>query len=206
MCMKNMVWIVILIGCVIGYTGNVGWSGEKAFSDEKKVQFPTSQEDIIRLLGVAPPKVTSSANDRESLFGGTTMGNARGLAGIAEDEQALVEAPKVGALILFDYNSDQIKMDSLPLLQEFAKAFQHEALKDAVFVVAGHTDSKGSEVYNLNLSKRRAEAIKTFLVAQYQIDSNRLFIKPYGERKPLESNDTDAGRAQNRRVEFIRIQ
>ena len=73
-------------------------------------------------------------------------------------------------------------------------------------VVAGHTDSVGTDEYNMGLSKRRAQAVKEFLVSAYQIDVNRLIVRWFGERQPFTSNDTEAGRAKNRRVEFIRIQ
>ena len=111
----------------------------------------------------------------------------------------------IGALILFDYNSAAIKEESKPLLRMYGKVLQDE-LADTVLIVAGHTDSKGSDQYNLGLSRRRAEAVRQFFVSEYQIAENRLLIKPYGEKKPIESNATDEGRAKNRRVEFIRIQ
>ena len=106
---------------------------------------------------------------------------------------------------MFDYNSANIKEESKPLLHKYGKVLQSE-LADAVLIIAGHTDSIGSDVYNLALSRRRAEAVKAFLITEYQLSEQRFIIKPYGESKPIASNDTDEGRAQNRRVEFIRIQ
>ena len=67
--------------------------------------------------------------------------------------------------------------------------------------IAGHTDSKGSDDYNLNLSQGRAQAVVDYLIGQ-GIDEYRLVAKGYGETVPLETNDTDEGRAVNRRVEF----
>lgn len=123
-----------------------------------------------------------------------------------EDETMLDQFPKVGALLGFKVNSIDIQDESLPLLQEFAKALQSDALQDAMMVIAGHTDNFGEESYNLELSRRRAEAVKNFLVETYQIPANRLTVKFYGENRPLASNDTREGRAKNRRIEFIRIQ
>ncbi|NJL59563.1 MAG: OmpA family protein, partial [Desulfobacteraceae bacterium] len=73
------------------------------------------------------------------------------------------------------------------------------------FIIEGHTDSIGSEEYNLNLSQRRADAVKKYLTSEFQLDENRLITKPYGKTIPIASNDNEDGRALNRRVEFVRI-
>lgn len=184
-----------------------------AAQEEPTLQFPTSEAEIIELLGVEPPQdiikprggLKSTGND-DSLFGGTS----RGLGAIADDkdvnEDALENAPKVGALVLFDFDSVNIKDESLPLMEQFAKAFQHPSLQDAIFVIAGHTDSKGSERYNLSLSEDRAKAVKQYLTKIYNLPEERFVVKAYGEVRPVATNDTDEGRATNRRVEFIRIQ
>jgi outer membrane protein OmpA-like peptidoglycan-associated protein len=62
----------------------------------------------------------------------------------------------------------------------------------------------GNAVHNLDLSKRRAEAVKTVLVAQFRIDAARLSTQGLGATKPIDSNDTPQGRAQNRRVELVK--
>ncbi|MGK7389863.1 MAG: OmpA family protein [Candidatus Cyclobacteriaceae bacterium M2_1C_046] len=68
--------------------------------------------------------------------------------------------------------------------------------------ISGHTDSKGADEYNLNLSQGRAQAVVDYLISQ-GIDGYRLIAKGYGEGKPVATNDTDEGRAENRRVEFV---
>ena len=70
-----------------------------------------------------------------------------------------------------------------------------------VIQVEGHTDSTGSESYNMDLSTRRAEAVKNLLV-QKGVDPSRILTMAFGESKPIASNETDYGRAQNRRVEI----
>ena len=192
--------------------------GVYAGAEEKILEFPSSSDEIINLLNVEMPEPpaakghggfgASGNNNANSLFE-QPGGNARGLGGVAEDKEVpddvIANAPKVGALILFDSNSATIKAESIPLLEQFVVAFQSEELKDMVLVVAGHTDSKGRAAYNLDLSRRRAEAVKQFLLDEGQIAEKRLLIKPYGEEQPFVSNDTVEGRAQNRRVEFVRI-
>lgn len=178
----------------------------------EELKFPTTKEEIINALPMPSPEtetpvegrgaLQSKGNKGKSLF---DTGSTRGLAGIVEDDKALEEAPKVGALVLFDYNSAAIKEESLPLLQLYGEVLQDD-LAEAVMVIAGHTDSIGSDKYNLDLSRRRAESVKKFLLAEYEIAESRLIIKPYGESKPILTNATPEGRAKNRRVEFIRIQ
>jgi outer membrane protein OmpA-like peptidoglycan-associated protein len=72
-----------------------------------------------------------------------------------------------------------------------------------VFVVAGHTDTEGSASYNYELSKRRAESIAAYLVAERNIEPTRVMAVGYGERVPVTDNKSDAGRAKNRRVEIM---
>jgi outer membrane protein OmpA-like peptidoglycan-associated protein len=74
----------------------------------------------------------------------------------------------------------------------------HEKLRIGVY---GHTDNVGSDATNLRLSKDRAASVMAYLAGK-GVNRNRLESEGYGETKPVESNDTDAGRAKNRRVEF----
>jgi outer membrane protein OmpA-like peptidoglycan-associated protein len=68
-------------------------------------------------------------------------------------------------------------------------------------VVEGHTDSIGSDAYNQGLSERRANAVRDVLVEQHGIETSRVSAVGYGEARPVADNDTDSGRAINRRVE-----
>jgi outer membrane protein OmpA-like peptidoglycan-associated protein len=104
--------------------------------------------------------------------------------------------------ILFDVDSDVLKSESAAVIKMVAGGLQRNpALKLAI---EGHTDSTGAAARNLDLSKRRAEAVRTILVQQFQIDAARLTTNGLGDTKPLDSNDTPQGRAQNRRVEFVK--
>ena len=104
--------------------------------------------------------------------------------------------------ILFDTNSDRLKPESAAVIKSIAAGLQANA--DLKLKIEGHTDSSGDAALNLDLSKRRADAVKQVLVAQFQIDVVRLTTDGLGATKPLESNDTPQGRAQNRRVEFVK--
>jgi outer membrane protein OmpA-like peptidoglycan-associated protein len=72
-----------------------------------------------------------------------------------------------------------------------------------LFVVAGHTDATGSQSFNYDLSKRRAENVAAYLMTERKIDPSRVLTVGYGERVPVADNGTEAGRAKNRRVEIL---
>ena len=97
--------------------------------------------------------------------------------------------------------SDQVKKDIDSFLSDL-KGHSDDA-GNLVFVVAGHSDSAGSAGYNYELSKRRAENIAAYLVAERDIEPTRLMTVGYGERVPVADNKTDVGRAKNRRVEIL---
>ncbi len=104
--------------------------------------------------------------------------------------------------ILFDTDSDRLKPESAPVIKMIARGLEtNPALR---LQVEGHTDSIGNAEHNLDLSKRRAEAVKTVLVSQFNVDASRLATAGLGASKPIDSNDTPQGRAQNRRVEFVK--
>jgi len=104
--------------------------------------------------------------------------------------------------ILFDTDSDRLKPESAPVIKSIARGL--ETNPNLKLQIAGHTDSTGNADHNLDLSKRRAEAVRAVLVAQFKVDAARLTTAGLGATKPIDSNDTPQGRAQNRRVEFVR--
>jgi len=104
--------------------------------------------------------------------------------------------------ILFDTGKDVIKPESLPTLKMILGVLNGDpGLK---FSIEGHTDNQGGKSVNQPLSEKRAAAVKAWLVDN-GIDAGRLTTKGYGDEKPLSSNETAEGRANNRRVEFVRM-
>ena len=99
----------------------------------------------------------------------------------------------------FEFNKDSLTPGARDVLIDVSKGLNSQ--KDLRVEIAGHTDSKGSDSYNQRLSERRAASVRTFLLSQ-GVSPAQLVSKGYGEAQPAATNDTDAGRAQNRRVEF----
>ncbi len=105
--------------------------------------------------------------------------------------------------ILFDVNSDQIKPVSAGVLKDIAAVLtENPGVKVKII---GHTDNDGNADANLKLSKRRAEAVKQILSESYHINSDRLQTDAKGAAAPVEPNTTAQGKANNRRVEFIKL-
>ncbi len=105
--------------------------------------------------------------------------------------------------IYFDVDKDTIKQRSKPVLDQAVTV-----LRDFPSIrveISGHTDADGSREHNLDLSQRRAQSVKTYLV-EHGIDGARLTIKGYGPDQPIASNDTRKGKAKNRRIEFRLLQ
>lgn len=102
--------------------------------------------------------------------------------------------------IFFEFNSDEITPESYPVLDDIGRILErHRGWK---LEIAGHTDAIGTDDYNNKLSLRRAKSVKNYLVKNFNIIPENLSAMGYGESKPIATNDTNEGRALNRRVEF----
>jgi len=104
--------------------------------------------------------------------------------------------------IEFEFNKADLRPESHKVLDEIGRILvEWPALK---IEIGGHTDSQGSEKYNRQLSEKRAQAVLDYLTEHFpKINKANLTTKGYGEGSPIVSNDTEQGRAQNRRVEFV---
>lgn len=148
------------------------------------------------------------------LIGAAVGGVAGGFIGNYMDKQAAeierdIQGAKVERVgegikitfdsgILFDVNKSNLKGPVKDELSQLAVILNKYA--DTNILLAGHTDSTGSDEYNMELSRRRAESVQTFLVGQ-NVKRERMATEGYGKTDPVASNDTPEGRSQNRRVE-----
>ena len=104
--------------------------------------------------------------------------------------------------INFAIDSDKLQLGAEKILSEFVKLMT--LYPDLEIEIQGHTDNTGSAQHNLDLSDKRAKSVKDFIML-FGIDSSRLVSKGYGLTTPIETNDTEEGRAKNRRVELMKI-
>jgi outer membrane protein OmpA-like peptidoglycan-associated protein len=121
-------------------------------------------------------------------------------ADVGKDLAAACHVPVYG--IFFEFASADLMPASAPALQQIADVMKQHA--DWTLTIEGHTDSIGGAASNLDLSQRRAAAVKAELVRRYSVPASRLATQGYGLTRPLAPNKTMEGRAQNRRVELTR--
>ncbi|MBC5775266.1 OmpA family protein [Pontibacter sp. KCTC 32443] len=117
-------------------------------------------------------------------------------------DQVMADGKIVTYGIKFDVNQATIRPESAGTLADIAKLMNEQP--NLNFTVEGHTDSDGDEKANQKLSQQRAEAVKTYLVEQ-GIKADRLQAKGLGESKPIDKNSTPEAKANNRRVEFVKL-
>lgn len=115
----------------------------------------------------------------------------------------LTEGRLVTHGILFDVNSEKIKPESAGVLKELAGMLKENP--SVKVKIIGHTDSDGDDAKNLDLSKRRAAAVKNALEKEFGIAASRMVTDGMGEANPLAANTTKEGKVQNRRVEFVKL-
>ena len=132
------------------------------------------------------------------------FGNIKLSVGSPDTRNKLITEGKfVTSGILFDVNSDKIKPESYGVMKDIANVLTENS---AVRVkIIGHTDADGSDADNLALSKKRAESVKASLGKDFGIDASRLETDGKGESQPVDKNTTAEGKANNRRVEFVKL-
>ncbi len=144
---------------------------------------------------------TGSFNQSQDYY---VINNFRMAVGAADTRNKLIEEGKfVTRGILFDVNSANIKPESYGTLKDIANVLKENP--DVKVRVIGHTDSDGDDKKNMELSRKRAESVRSALQKEFGIDAARIEVDGKGESEPVDKNDTPEGKANNRRVEFIKI-
>lgn len=144
------------------------------------------------------------APDYDQNGGSFFLSNIRLAVGAPDTRNKLITEGKFTTHgILFNSNSDVIQPESYGALQDIANVLkENPAVKVSI---TGHTDADGNDQGNLELSKRRAEAVKTALNKNFGIDAGRMSTNGKGKTQPIDNNTTEVGKANNRRVEFVKL-
>ena len=164
-------------------------------------------------VGAVVGKATGSTA-RGAIVGAAVGGAAGAIIGHQMDQKAKeiqgkvagAEVTRVGeglvvtfaSGLLFDFDSDRLRAESKKNLDNLASSLSD--FGDSKLLLVGHTDSQGGDEYTINLSRRRADAVASYLESQ-RVSVSRVQTSGRGESEPIASNDTDEGRQANRRVE-----
>jgi len=164
----------------------------------------TTNSDGEYDLGVDKPGKYSVTADAEGYLFGTTYfevgPDGRIVQGNHDLQLGEVASGRTRLLVFFDFNKSSLQQASYPELNRAARFLRANPSMEVE--IAGYTDNVGSDAYNLDLSQRRANSVREYLIAK-GVEENRITAKGYGKASPIATNDTDDGRAQNRRVEFV---
>jgi outer membrane protein OmpA-like peptidoglycan-associated protein len=158
---------------------------------------------LTRSLSISP--ADAAKKEEEARFINSLRMNTRSLTTDDRDRIATIaqDKPNIDLEINFDFNSDHIGRAALPTVESLGKALTDPALKGNTFILAGHTDAKGSAAYNQRLSERRADAVKRFLIEKYGIPATSLVPAGYGPTRL--KNKGNPFSAENRRVAVINM-
>ncbi len=143
-------------------------------------------------------KAENNGCPREALIPLEIAETQEDTAVVTEEEAELLQRAKYG--VEFETASANLKPSSKDILNDIATIMEKHP--EAKLTIVGHTDNQGDASYNLNLSQERAHSCATFL-EQKGINTERITWSGQGETRPVASNDTEEGRAKNRRVEFV---
>jgi outer membrane protein OmpA-like peptidoglycan-associated protein len=150
-----------------------------------------------------------AAKDAKQADLANRLQNAKTRQITVEERQEITEVveendlPAIDLEVFFNFDSAEITPEALPILKKLGAALSDEKLKGSVFLVAGHTDAKGSDAYNLSLSDQRAKSVAEFLIENFHIDPKQLVAVGFGEEKL--KNPENPLAAENRRVQVVNM-
>jgi outer membrane protein OmpA-like peptidoglycan-associated protein len=194
----------ITLGAALSMTAGLALAGDNNVSADQILN-ALQPKPLTRGLS-AGPQADPAVEAKQVRFVDTLRNRKTRSLSLGEREEIAEIAstkPKIDLEIQFDYNSADISGNSMPAVQELGKALANARMRGSTFVVAGHTDSVGSEGYNQDLSERRADTIKRYLTEKYGINGADLVTVGYGESKPKDPNaPMDPA---NRRVQVVNM-
>ncbi len=184
---RNLTVILSLLTISAAFSINMAKAADDVTEDQIVRALAPAKKPLTRGLSVGPQTETDpAAAATEGRFVQTIRNRpTRSLSTTEREEIATIvkDKPKIDLEINFDYNSANISPKSLPSVQALGRALSNPDLKGSTFVVAGHTDAAGGEAYNQDLSERRADSIKHYLVDKFGIAGTDLVTVGYGKTK-----------------------
>jgi outer membrane protein OmpA-like peptidoglycan-associated protein len=200
---------LLTIGATLSMTAGLALAGGDTVSSD---QILNALKPKSATRGLSPgAQVDPAVSAKEATMEATILNKVRNrqtrslsLGERQEIAEIAANKPKIDLEIQFDYNSANISKGSSEAVQELGKALSDASLKGSTFVLAGHTDAVGGESYNQDLSERRADTIKKYLVEQYGLNGSNLVTVGYGKTKPKDANAPYD--PANRRVQVVNME
>ena len=197
----------ITVCAALSMTAGLAFAGDNNVTkDEILGALYVKPQPLTRGLSVGAPQVDLAAKAKEDTFLASVRNRKTRSLSLGEREEIAEIAstkPNIDLEINFDFNSASIRQSSIPSVQALGQALSDPKLNGSTFVVAGHTDGVGSDSFNQDLSERRADTIKRYLIDNYHIAGNNLVAVGYGKTKLKDAQDP--ADAINRRVQVVNM-
>jgi len=196
---------LLTIGAALSMTATLALAGDNVVSADQ-ILSALKPKPLTRSLTMAPQADQANTAKEANFINSVRNRSTRSLSlGEREEIAQLASAkPRIDLEIRFDYNSAAISQSSMQAVQELGKALSSPTLKGSTFVVAGHTDAVGGESFNQELSERRADTIKKYLVDHYGLANANLVTVGYGKSK-LKAPNAPLDPV-NRRVQVVNME
>jgi outer membrane protein OmpA-like peptidoglycan-associated protein len=197
---------VVAVGAILSF--GIGQARAEDVSEDQIVRAltPKPKPPLTRGLSFGD-KSEPAVNPAETKLLNTVRGRSTRSLSNSEREQiaeAAKDKPNIDLTITFDYNSSNISAKSMPEVEKLGRALTNDNLKGSTFLLAGHTDAAGGDNYNQDLSERRADAIKRYLIDNYHMSATDLVTVGYGKSKLKDPNQPMA--EANRRVQVVNME
>lgn len=195
----------IAFAAAFSMTAGFAFAGEANVSADQ-ILSALKPKPLTRSLSAVPQADPSVKAHADAVLNSVRNRMTRSLSSSEREEIAEIAStkPNIDLEIQFDFNSAAVSPISMSSVEALGKALSDPRLKGSIFVVAGHTDAIGSDAFNQDLSERRADAIKRYLVEHYGISGSDLVTVGYGESRLKDSDHPDA--AVNRRVQVVNME
>jgi outer membrane protein OmpA-like peptidoglycan-associated protein len=195
---------ILAIGTALSVTAGMAFAADDITADQI-LHALAPKKPLTRSLSMTPPPEPATNAAEVKFVDGLRNRATRSLTLSEREEIATIakDKPNIDLEITFDYNSANISSKAQSAVQALGKALSSDELKGSTFIVAGHTDAIGGEAYNQDLSERRADSIKRYLVDKFGIAGADLVTVGYGKTKPKDpANPMDPA---NRRVQVVNM-
>jgi outer membrane protein OmpA-like peptidoglycan-associated protein len=192
----------VAVGIAMSLSAGFAVAADDATEDQ--ILKALTPKRLTRSLSTSPADAAKAAQEQQ-FVSQIKNRTTRSLSSNEREQIAEIakEKPSIDLEITFDYNSANISQKALPAVAALGKALTNPDLKGTTFVLAGHTDATGGDTYNQELSERRADALKKYLMEKYGLAAADLVTVGYGKTK-LKNSGTPAAE-ENRRVQIVNM-